>query len=71
MVSTCSGICRTSRSERFEVTVTWSLITPSVMEIGRSTVASGCSITTVRAASENPLRVTITRYEPDSGTLKV
>ncbi len=61
MVSTCSGIWRNSCSARLAVTLTWALSTPISSENGTSRSASDRSITTVRAASENPAYDTITR----------
>ena len=61
MVSTCSGIRRTSRSARLVVTVIAALNTPTSSANGTSRSASSVSTITVRAASENPGRETITR----------
>ena len=71
MVSTWSGIWRTSRSARLAVTLTCALSPPSSSTTGTSSVASLPGTITVRAASEKPLRVTITRYEPAAVTSNV
>ena len=63
-LSTCSGICLISRSDRLAVTVTWSVNAPRSSAIDASTSRAPSSITTVRAASANPARVATTRYVP-------
>jgi hypothetical protein len=61
MLSTCSGICLVSRSARAAVMLTWAFKTPRSSCTGTSTVASAFSMATVRAASEKPGLVTITK----------
>src|SRR5687767_710163 len=65
-VSTWSGIVRISRSDRAAVTLTSVFSPPTSSCTGSETFCSGCAMTTVRAASEKPFRVTRTRNVPVS-----
>ncbi len=67
IVSTCSGMRRVSRSDRDAVTLTSVTSAPISRRIGKSTFSSADVSTTVRAASEKPGRVTMSRYVPAAG----